>query len=263
MSPEPPLGARMNPADGQGGREVRTRSHVYSPSQHRTREDRRHAAGEYWSTPQLWPPPARSRHAGDDRRTGPASSPIARRRRSRHRTKPRRGAAASRLRRRRPENAAGDALRAPLRPNLKRCGPDGELPPVSFLFRSGKPALECRDRYAASCGRVIDRFLREPRRPSTDVNREAPSADNKGPGRREDEDEGEDHSISAVWIGAVWRCSRAHRVRLRQERGRVMWQNKQLRVTERIQPLRLTFEKKIARAIRFRCQFRRTPSGAP
>jgi hypothetical protein len=34
-----------------------------------------------------------------------------------------------------------------------------------------------------------------------------------------------------------------------------MWQNKQLRVTERIQPLRLTFEKKIARAIRFRCQF--------
>jgi len=30
---------------------------------------------------------------------------------------------------------------------LRRHGPSGELPPVSFLFRSGEPALECRDRY--------------------------------------------------------------------------------------------------------------------
>jgi hypothetical protein len=30
---------------------------------------------------------------------------------------------------------------------LKRQDASGELPPVSFLFRSGKPALECRDRY--------------------------------------------------------------------------------------------------------------------
>jgi hypothetical protein len=30
---------------------------------------------------------------------------------------------------------------------LKRHGPSGELPRVSFLFRSGEPALECRDRY--------------------------------------------------------------------------------------------------------------------
>lgn len=28
---------------------------------------------------------------------------------------------------------------------LKRRGENGELPPVSFLFRSGEPALECRD----------------------------------------------------------------------------------------------------------------------
>lgn len=30
---------------------------------------------------------------------------------------------------------------------LKRHGVKGELPPVSFLFRSGEPALECRDGY--------------------------------------------------------------------------------------------------------------------
>jgi hypothetical protein len=30
---------------------------------------------------------------------------------------------------------------------LKRHDPNGVLPPVSFLFRSGEPALECRDRY--------------------------------------------------------------------------------------------------------------------
>jgi hypothetical protein len=30
---------------------------------------------------------------------------------------------------------------------LKRHGANGELPPVSFLFRSGEPALECRDHY--------------------------------------------------------------------------------------------------------------------
>lgn len=30
---------------------------------------------------------------------------------------------------------------------LKRHGENGELPPVSFLFRSGEPALECRDGY--------------------------------------------------------------------------------------------------------------------
>jgi hypothetical protein len=30
---------------------------------------------------------------------------------------------------------------------LKRNGTNGELPPVSFLFRSGEPALECRDGY--------------------------------------------------------------------------------------------------------------------
>ena len=30
---------------------------------------------------------------------------------------------------------------------LKRHGASGELPPVSFLFRSGEPALECRDGY--------------------------------------------------------------------------------------------------------------------
>jgi hypothetical protein len=30
---------------------------------------------------------------------------------------------------------------------LKRHGANGELPPVSFLFRSGEPALECRDGY--------------------------------------------------------------------------------------------------------------------
>ena len=30
---------------------------------------------------------------------------------------------------------------------LKRRDSNGELPPASFLFRSGEPALECRDRY--------------------------------------------------------------------------------------------------------------------
>jgi hypothetical protein len=30
---------------------------------------------------------------------------------------------------------------------LKRQDPNGELPPVSFLFRSGEPALVCRDYY--------------------------------------------------------------------------------------------------------------------
>ena len=30
---------------------------------------------------------------------------------------------------------------------LKRHGENGELPPVSFLFRSGEPAIECRDAY--------------------------------------------------------------------------------------------------------------------
>jgi hypothetical protein len=30
---------------------------------------------------------------------------------------------------------------------LKRHDTSGELPPVSFLFRSGEPALECRDHY--------------------------------------------------------------------------------------------------------------------
>ena len=35
---------------------------------------------------------------------------------------------------------------------LKRHDPSGELPPVSFLFRSGEPALECRDRYRRFIG---------------------------------------------------------------------------------------------------------------
>jgi hypothetical protein len=35
---------------------------------------------------------------------------------------------------------------------LKRQDPSGELPPVSFLFRSGEPALECRDRYRRFIG---------------------------------------------------------------------------------------------------------------
>jgi hypothetical protein len=30
---------------------------------------------------------------------------------------------------------------------LRRHGANGELPPVSFIFRSGEPALECRDGY--------------------------------------------------------------------------------------------------------------------
>ena len=35
---------------------------------------------------------------------------------------------------------------------LKRHDPSGELQPVSFLFRSGEPALECRDRYRCFIG---------------------------------------------------------------------------------------------------------------
>jgi hypothetical protein len=35
---------------------------------------------------------------------------------------------------------------------LKRHDPSGELPRVSFLFRSGEPALECRDRYRRFIG---------------------------------------------------------------------------------------------------------------
>jgi hypothetical protein len=35
---------------------------------------------------------------------------------------------------------------------LKRHDPSGELQPVSFLFRSGEPALECRDRYRRFVG---------------------------------------------------------------------------------------------------------------
>ena len=35
---------------------------------------------------------------------------------------------------------------------LKRHDASGELPPVSFLFRSGEPALDCRDRYRRCIG---------------------------------------------------------------------------------------------------------------
>ncbi len=35
----------------------------------------------------------------------------------------------------------------------------------------------------------------------------------------------------------------------------VVWQNPKLRVTERLQPLELTFKNRIAHAIRFRCRF--------
>jgi hypothetical protein len=35
----------------------------------------------------------------------------------------------------------------------------------------------------------------------------------------------------------------------------VMWQNRMMRVTERVQPLRITFKNKIAHAITFRCSF--------
>jgi hypothetical protein len=35
---------------------------------------------------------------------------------------------------------------------LKRHDASGELPPVSFLFRSGEPALACRDRYRRFIG---------------------------------------------------------------------------------------------------------------
>jgi hypothetical protein len=35
---------------------------------------------------------------------------------------------------------------------LKRHDASGQLPPASFLFRSGEPALECRDRYRTFVG---------------------------------------------------------------------------------------------------------------
>lgn len=35
----------------------------------------------------------------------------------------------------------------------------------------------------------------------------------------------------------------------------VMWQNPQMRVSERVQPLRIIYKNKIARPIRFRCRF--------
>jgi len=35
---------------------------------------------------------------------------------------------------------------------LKRHDPSGELPPVSFLFRSGEPTIECRDCYRRFIG---------------------------------------------------------------------------------------------------------------
>ena len=35
---------------------------------------------------------------------------------------------------------------------LKRHDASGQLPPASFLFRSGEPALECRDRYRLFVG---------------------------------------------------------------------------------------------------------------
>jgi hypothetical protein len=55
-------------------------------------------------------------------------------------------------------NEVADQLIAPIREldtpeeeryavALKRRDETGDLPPVSFLFRSGEPAVECRDRY--------------------------------------------------------------------------------------------------------------------
>ena len=35
----------------------------------------------------------------------------------------------------------------------------------------------------------------------------------------------------------------------------VVWQNRMMRVTERVQPLRITYKNKIAHAITFRCSF--------
>jgi hypothetical protein len=70
------------------------------------------------------------------------------------------------------------------------------------------------------------------------------------------EDEGEDHSIAAVRITAVWRAARGRTGCGRYRRGAtVMWQNPKLRVTESLQPLTITFKNKIAHAIRFRCRF--------
>jgi hypothetical protein len=40
---------------------------------------------------------------------------------------------------------------------LKRCDASGALPPVSFHFRSGEPALECRDHYRGFIGPLADR----------------------------------------------------------------------------------------------------------
>jgi hypothetical protein len=42
---------------------------------------------------------------------------------------------------------------------LKRRDASGELPPVSFLFFSGEPALDCRDDYRSFIVRPIDRLL--------------------------------------------------------------------------------------------------------
>jgi hypothetical protein len=58
----------------------------------------------------------------------------------------------------RPENQVADQLLDPIReletPEeeqyaavLKRRDGSGALPPVSFLFHSGEPALDCRDHY--------------------------------------------------------------------------------------------------------------------
>jgi hypothetical protein len=43
---------------------------------------------------------------------------------------------------------------------LKRHDAGGKLAPASFLFRSGEPALECRDRIGASSGHAVDRSQR-------------------------------------------------------------------------------------------------------
>jgi hypothetical protein len=39
---------------------------------------------------------------------------------------------------------------------LKRHDATDQLPPASFLFRSGEPALECRDRYRRFMGHSVD-----------------------------------------------------------------------------------------------------------
>jgi hypothetical protein len=41
---------------------------------------------------------------------------------------------------------------------LKRRDGSGALPPVSFLFRSGEPALECRTTIATSSAAGFDRL---------------------------------------------------------------------------------------------------------